>query len=101
MNLDRSQIKVLVQEVLIEILLSSSSLPTQTSEQWISLKKAWILMGYPSYQALHRDVKRGLFRKDKELRDRRKPGAKIARWQIDIVAAGKRLKEDPSKRRSV
>jgi hypothetical protein len=101
MNLDRDQIKALVREVLIEILLSSHSSSTGMSEEWVDLKKAWTRLGYPSYQALHRDVQQGLFRQKKELRDRRKPGAKIARWQIDIVAAGKRLKEEPSKRRSV
>jgi hypothetical protein len=101
MNFDRNQIKALVREVLIEILISPSSPTTETSEQWVDLKKAWTILGYPSYQSLHRDVQRGLFRQKKELRDRRKPGAKNARWQIDIVAAGKRLKEDPTKRRSV
>jgi hypothetical protein len=101
MTFDRDQIKAIVREILTEILLSTHSSSTGMSEEWVDLKKAWNRLGYPSYQSLHRDVQRGLFRQKKELRDRRKPGAKNARWQIDIVAAGKRLKEDPSKRRSV
>ena len=94
------EIRSIVREFLIE-LLSPGALSQDAGEQWLGLNKAWIPLGYPSYQALHRDVHGGLFRTGKELRDRRKPGAKIARWQIDIIAAGRRLKQDPSKRRSV
>jgi len=96
----RDEIQSIVRETLID-LLCPGSLSQNAAEQWMGLDKAWTPLGYPSYQALHRDVKQGLFRLGKELRDRRKPGAKIARWQIDITAAGRRLKQDPSKRRSV
>lgn len=91
----RSEILKLLSEM-----TAAASTP-QTDSQWIGLKKAWKPLGYPSYDALYKDVEAGLFRSGKELCDRRKPGAKIARWQIDLVAARKRLAEDPSKRRRI
>lgn len=95
--MDKSELKALIREVLIEMLQLA---PVEQS-QWVDLTRAWQPLGYPSYDALYKDVQRGLFRQGKEVCDRRKPGAKIARLQIDLAAARKRLQEDPSKRRGV
>jgi hypothetical protein len=94
---DRRELKQLVREVLIELLLE----PQPESSDWVDLPKAWQPLGYPSYDALYKDVQRGLFRQGKEVCDRRKPGAKLAKLQINLTAARKRLMEDPSKRRGL
>jgi hypothetical protein len=95
---DREELKGLIREVMAEMFASFQPEPT---EQWLSLRQAWKPLGYPSYNALYGDVNSGLFRQGREVCDRRKPGAKIARLQIDIVAARKRLKQDPAMRRAV
>ena len=71
------------------------------ADQWVGLKDAWKPLGYPSHTAIYKDLQAGVLRVGKEVRDRRKPGAKIARYQVNITAANKRLSEDPAKRRSV
>ncbi len=95
--MDRFEIKEIIKEVLSEML----QLTPADSSQWLPLKSAWEPLGYPSYDALYKDVQRGLFRQGKEVCDRRKPGAKIARIQIDVIAARKRLAVDPAKRRGL
>lgn len=96
--MERSEIKKIVREVLLELLQPQI---LAESDQWLDLVDAWETLGYPSYGALYKDVQAGLFRKGKEVCDRRKPGAKKARLQINPAAARKRLQEDPSKRRGV
>jgi hypothetical protein len=99
--MEREQLKNLIREVLAEVLSPIVGNQPEPTEQWVPLTNAWRSMGYPSYDALYADVQAGLFRVGKEVRDRRKAGAKIARYQIDVVAAGKRLKQNPSMRRAV
>ena len=99
--MDRNELKAMLREVLPEVLIEMLQLTPAEPSRWQDLKAAWQPLGYPSYNALYKDVQRGLFRLGKELCDRRKPGAKIARLQIDITAARKRLQEDPSKRRGL
>lgn len=101
--MDRDELKQIVREVVWEMVAATMGVtqPESTTEQWVSLKSAWKPLGYPSYDALYKDVQSGLFRQGKELCDRRKPGARIARLQIDLVAARKRLRENPAKRRGV
>lgn len=70
-------------------------------EDWVDANKAWIPLGYPSYNALYNAIQCGLFREGTELRDRRNPGAKIARWQVNLSAVNKRLSQEHSKRRVV
>lgn len=93
----RDEIKAIVREVLAEML----GISQPVAEQWVNLQEAWQQLGYPSYTALYKDVQAGLFRDGKELCDRRKPGARKARWQLDVIAARKRLREHPAKRRTV
>jgi hypothetical protein len=95
---DRDAIKQIVREVLGELLQASTG--TQQTG-WVALKDAVAPLGYPSYKALHKDVASGVFRSGKEIRDRRKPGAKMARLQINLDRAQKRLMEDPANRRAV
>ncbi len=97
---DRQELKKLMRELLIELATGATQQPDETA-QWVSLQEAWQPLGYPSYTALYKSVHLGVLRMGKEVRDRRSPGAKIARLQIDITAAHRRLSQDPSKRRGV
>lgn len=96
-------IRAIVREEFIKILstLGSATLESAKPDRWVALKEAVEPLGYPSYPALHKDVQAGVFRMGKEVRDRRKPGAKIARLQINLPRAHKRLSEDPANRRVV
>jgi hypothetical protein len=94
------QIRAIVREVLAEVLaplLGQRQEPK--ADDWRDITDAWEPLGYPSYHALYGAIKGGIFRPGKELRDRRKNGAKQAQWQINLVAAQRRLLEAPSKRR--
>jgi hypothetical protein len=96
-------IRAIVQEEILKFFatLGSTAGESSKSDQWVPLRDAVKPLGYPSYQALHKDVRAGVFRMGKEIRDRRKPGAKTARLQINIQRAQKRLLEDPANRRVV
>lgn len=99
---DREQLKALVLEVLAEILAPVlGSVQEPNEDRWVPLKDAWKPLGYSSYDALWRDTTSGIFRRGKELCDRRKPGSKKAVYQINLAKARKRLLEEPSKRRAV
>ena len=99
---EESQIREVVIEVLRDLIVASSKKSSSVlPDKWVDLRKAWEILGYPSYQALYKAVKSGLLRPGIEVRDRRKPGARIARWQVNLAAAHKRLKSDPATRRAV
>ena len=51
----KDEIQSIVRETLID-LLCPGSLSQNAAEQWMGLDKAWTPLGYPSYQALHKDV---------------------------------------------
>lgn len=91
----RAELKELIREVLSEIF---GGVKADTSDQWVDLDKAWERLGFPSYNACYKAVQSGLLREGKEIRDRRKPNAKHARWQINIELAGKRLMQSGEKR---
>jgi hypothetical protein len=93
-------IRAIVREEIQRIFSAVVSEPT-TPDRWVALKAAVEPLGYPSYAAIHKDVQAGVFRMGKEIRDRRKPGAKIARLQINVQRAQKRLLEDSATRRAV
>jgi hypothetical protein len=99
--MSHDEIEAIVRRVVTEMFAPIVGNQPEPTEQWVSLRQAWQPLGYPSYDALYSDVHSGLFRQGKEVCDRRKPGAKIAKHQIDIVAARKRLKENPAMRRAV
>jgi len=91
----QSELKEIVREILIELL---GGIKPDESERWVDLDNAWKTLGFPSYNACYKSVQSGLFREGKEIRDRRKPGAKIAKWQINIALANKRLMQQGEKR---
>jgi hypothetical protein len=94
----RDELKAAIREVLGEMLGASVN---QTPTGWVALKDAVLPLGYPSYKAIHKDVSSGMFRMGQEIRDRRKPGAKLARLQINLEKAQKRLTEHHANRRAV
>ncbi|WOB45498.1 hypothetical protein HNI00_21950 [Thermoleptolyngbya oregonensis NK1-22] len=94
----REEIKALIREVLAEVF--SEKLPV-SDDGLQDTRTAWKTLGYPSYDAMYKDVRAGLLREGKEVLDRRKPGAKIARWVVDIAAAKARLAQPPDQRRSI
>lgn len=98
--MNREEVKSIAREVVLEIFASvlTGSQP-ERSEKWVDADKAWEPLGYPSYSALYKAIQSGLLRNGKEIRDRRKPGARIARWQVNLAAAQKHLLQDPLKRR--
>lgn len=101
--LTRDEIRTIVREEVLKIfatLVSTTGEPSKP-DRWVDLKEAVTALGYPSYASLHKDCRAGVFRLGKEIRDRRKPGAKMARLQINIQRAQKRLLEDPANRRVV
>lgn len=102
MNQNEIQIKKIVLEVLRDLILASSpEYDSTVPDKWVDLKKAWKILGYPSYGALYKAISSGLLRQGIEVRDRRTPGARIARWQVNLAAVQKRLKSDPATRRVV
>jgi hypothetical protein len=94
----RDELKVAIREVMAEMLGISTG---QQQTGWVALKDAVIPLGYPSYKAIHKDIASGMFRMGQEIRDRRKPGAKLARLQINLEKAQKRLTEHHANRRAV
>jgi hypothetical protein len=93
------EVRAIVREELQRIFAGSTE--AATPDRWVNLTDAVEPLGYPSYGALHKDVRAGVFRMGKEIRDRRKPGAKMAKLQINVQRAQKRLLEDPATRRAV
>lgn len=96
--MNREEVKAIVREVLTELLLGQQAPESQA--QWVDLREAWQLLGYPSYGSLYKAVQAGLLREGKEVCDRRLPGAKIARWQVNLPQARVRLTQQAKKRRA-
>lgn len=71
----------------------------QPSSDWVDVNVAREQLGYPSNDALYRDVRDGLFRSGKEVRDRRRKGSVKPRYQFNLPACHSRLATDPSRRR--
>ena len=92
-------VRAIVRDELMKMFASVATEPV-TPDRWITLNDALVPLGYPSYSALHKDIRTGLFRMGKEVRDRRKPGSKKALLQINLSRAQKRLLEDHSNRRA-
>jgi hypothetical protein len=97
-----SQLKAAVREVLAEMLGVGNSPPADTSRrQWYDTDPAYELLGLDTAEQLRDAVRSGLFRIGHEVRDRRKPNARLPRYQFHIEKCQKRLSERPEKRWSV
>ncbi len=93
-----SQLKQAVREVLIEMLGLSDLNPVNSTRQWYDTDPAYQLLGLNDAEQLREAVRSGLLRMGHEVRDRRKPQAKLPRYQFHIEKCQKRLSERPERR---
>ncbi|MGG6297840.1 hypothetical protein ACQ4M4_25890 [Leptolyngbya sp. AN02str] len=96
--MNEERVREIVREVLIEMIAPGLQ---PSDDGWQDATTAWEVLGYPSYDALYKDIQAGLLRQGKEVFDRRKPGARKARWTVDVAAAKRRLAENPENRRGI
>lgn len=90
-----------VRVVLAQLLGPLITQQPQPQAEWLDLKDAFALLGFPSQKALRDAIRDGLLRQGHEVRDRRKPGAQNARYQVNVELSQKRLNAQPDKRRPV
>ncbi len=93
-----NQLKQAVREVLIEMLGLSAPTLTPSTRQWYDTDPAYQLLGLNDAEQLREAVRSGLLRIGHEVRDRRKPQAKLPRYQFHIEKCQKRLSERPERR---
>ena len=90
-------LKRILKTVLVDILLESDN---QAGPSTAPIAKAAKILGYPSPQAVYKDIRGGLLRVGHEVEDRRRPGKEKPRYYINIEAAKQRLQSDPARRRA-
>ena len=95
-----SQLRAAVKEVLAEMLGMNHAAPA-SNRQWYDTDPAYKLLGFDKAEQLREAVRSGLLRVGHEVRDRRKPQARIPRYQFHIERCQKRLSQRPEKRWSV
>ncbi|NJO73290.1 MAG: hypothetical protein HC833_05675 [Leptolyngbyaceae cyanobacterium RM1_406_9] len=93
-----SQLKQAVREVLAEMLGLEFQIQAHTNRQWYDTDPAYQLLGLDDPEQLREAVRSGLLRVGHEVRDRRKPQAKLPRYQFHIENCQKRLSERPERR---
>jgi hypothetical protein len=93
-----SQLKQAVREVLAEMLGIPPTTPAHSTRQWYDTDPAYHLLGLDDPEQLRDGVRSGLFRLGHEVRDRRKPQAKLPRYQFHIEKCQQRLAERPERR---
>lgn len=96
-----SEVEQLVELKVRQVLAEMLGVSTQAEPSVLSLKDAVIALGYQSTRQLYKDIDVGLLRVGIEVEDRRRPGAKKARYFINLPATRKRLAHPPQKRRGV
>lgn len=89
-------LKRILKPVLVDILLESDN---QSGPSTVPIAEAAKILGYPSPQAVYKDISGGLLRVGHEVEDRRRPGREKPRYYINIEAAKQRLRSDPARRR--
>jgi len=98
--ISESQLKQAVREVLLELL--GLGMPAQAvspaNRQWYDTDPAYQMLGFDHSNQLREAVRSGLLRVGHEVRDRRKPMAKLPRYQFHLDKCQKRLAERPERR---
>lgn len=98
--ISESQLKQAVREVLAELL--GIGMPTQptspANRQWYDTDPAYQMLGFDDPKQLREAVRSGLLRVGLEVRDRRKPNAKLPRYQFHLEKCQQRLSEKPERR---
>lgn len=97
-----SQLKQAVAEILLDVAQQLGIEPhnSHQNRQWYDTNLAYKLLGYDEAEQLRDAVRSGLLRVGYEVRDRRKPQAKLPRYQFHIEKCQNRLLELPEKRRA-
>jgi hypothetical protein len=93
-----SQLKQAVREVLAEMLGVNNSGSASSQRQWYDTDPAYELLDLDNAEQLREAVRSGLLRVGHEVRDRRKPNARLPRYQFHLDKCRKRLSERPEKR---
>ncbi|MBD2019218.1 hypothetical protein H6F43_03350 [Leptolyngbya sp. FACHB-36] len=92
-----SQLKQAVRDILTEM-LGLPPAQASTTRQWYDTDPAYHLLGLDDPEQLREAVRSGLLRVGHEVRDRRKPSAKLPRYQFHIEKCQQRLSERPERR---
>lgn len=97
-----SQLKQWLAETLMGMAenLGARSQKSLGRREWFDTAEAADLLGYDDPRQLRQAVSSGLFRIGIEVRDKRKPNGRKARWQFHVEHCHKRLKERPEKRQA-
>ncbi|NJL21201.1 MAG: hypothetical protein HC895_10875 [Leptolyngbyaceae cyanobacterium SM1_3_5] len=100
--ISESELKQAVREVLAEMLGLDAPAPASVSplRQWYDTDPAYTPLGLNDPEQLREAVRSGLLRVGHEVRDRRKPKAKLPRYQFHIEKCQQRLSERPERRRA-
>jgi hypothetical protein len=93
-----SELKDAVREVLAEMLGFQQGAQSQGNRQWYDTDPAYQLLDLDNAEQLRDAVRSGLLRVGHEVRDRRKPNARLPRYQFHIDKCLQRLSERPEKR---
>jgi hypothetical protein len=94
----KSQIKQAIREILAEM-LGVQMAQSGEQRQWYDTDPAYELLDLDEPEQLRDAVRSGLLRIGYEVRDRRKPRAKLPRYQFHIERCQQRLLEKPEKRK--
>ena len=94
----KSQLKQAVREILAEM-LGVQVVQSGSQRQWYDTDPAYELLDLDEPEQLREAVRSGLLRIGYEVRDRRKPRAKLPRYQFHIERCQQRLLEKPEKRK--
>lgn len=93
-----NELKQAVRDVLVEMLGIGTPLQVNVQRLWYDTSSAYELLGLNDAEQLREAVRSGLLRLGHEVRDRRKPKAKLPRYQFHIEKCQKRLSERPERR---
>ncbi len=92
----KSQLKRVVREILAEMLGIEDR---ERTKQWYDINEAYKLLDLRSAKQLREMIRTGLLRIGHEVRDRRSPSSRVARYQVNIPKSLERLRKPPETRR--
>ncbi len=98
--ISESQLKEAVRAVLSEMLGLGITSQVPVTRQWFDTDPAYQLLGLKDAEQLREAVRSGLLRVGHEVRDRRKPQARLPRYQFHIDKCQQRLSARPERRRA-
>jgi hypothetical protein len=97
-QIPESLLREAIREILLEIFVGNKPQSQTSTRQWYDTNPAYRLLDLDDPEQLREAVRSGLLRIGHEVRDRRKPKAKLPRYQFHIEKCHKRLSERAEKR---